>query len=67
LVTAAKFLVEVTKNSFVVPNFVAVTKPLLSVQTILREIKKINSLKILHGKIKVRKLAKKCVWGIWVC
>jgi len=26
-VAAAKFLVEATKNSFVVPNFVAVTKP----------------------------------------
>jgi len=27
LVAAAKFLVEATKNLFVVPNFVAVTKP----------------------------------------
>jgi len=27
LVAAAKFLVEATKNSFVVPNFFAVTKP----------------------------------------
>jgi len=27
LVAAAKFVVEATKNSFVVPNFVAVTKP----------------------------------------
>jgi len=27
LVAAAKFLVAATKNSFVVPNFVAVTKP----------------------------------------
>jgi len=27
LVAAAKFLVEATKNSFVVPNLVAVTKP----------------------------------------
>jgi len=26
-VAAAKFLVEATKNSFVFPNFVAVTKP----------------------------------------
>jgi len=31
LVAAAKFLVEATKNSFVVPNFVAVTKPFFSV------------------------------------
>jgi len=30
LVAAAKFLVEATKNSFVVPNFVAVTKPFFS-------------------------------------
>jgi len=27
LVAAAKFLVKATKNSFVVPDFVAVTKP----------------------------------------
>jgi len=27
LVAAAKFLVAATKNQFVVPNFVAVTKP----------------------------------------
>jgi len=32
LVAAAKFLVEATKNSFVVPNFVAVTKPFFSVR-----------------------------------
>jgi len=32
LVAAAKFSVEATKNSFVVPNFVAVTKPFFSVQ-----------------------------------
>jgi len=31
-VAAAKFLVKATKNSFVVPNFVAVTKPFFSVQ-----------------------------------
>jgi len=31
LVAAAKFLVEATKNKFVVPNFVAVTKPFFSV------------------------------------
>jgi len=31
LVAAAKFLAEATKNSFVVPNFVAVTKPFFSV------------------------------------
>jgi len=31
LVAAAKFLVEATKNSFVVPNFVAVTKPFFPV------------------------------------
>ena len=27
MVAAAKYLVEATENSFVVPNFVAVTKP----------------------------------------
>jgi len=32
LVAAAKFLVEATKNSFVVPNFVAVPKPFFSVK-----------------------------------
>jgi len=32
LVAAAKFLVEATKNAFVVPNFVAVTKPFFSVR-----------------------------------
>jgi len=31
LVGAAKFLVAATKNLFVVPNFVAVTKPFFSV------------------------------------
>jgi len=31
LVAAAKVLVEATKNSFVVPHFVAVTKPFISV------------------------------------
>jgi len=31
LVAAAKFLVEAAKNSFVVHNFVAVTKPFFSV------------------------------------
>jgi len=31
LVAAAKFLVAATKILFVVPNFVAVTKPLFSV------------------------------------
>jgi len=31
LVAAAKFLVNATKNVFVVPNFVAVTKPFFSV------------------------------------
>ena len=31
MVATAKFLVEATKNSFVVPNFVAVTKPFFSV------------------------------------
>jgi len=31
LVAAAKFLVEATKKLFVVPNFVAVTKPFFSV------------------------------------
>jgi len=31
LVAAAKFLVEATENSFVVPNFVAVTKPFFPV------------------------------------
>jgi len=31
LFAAAKFLVEATKNSLVVPNFVAVTKPFFSV------------------------------------
>jgi len=31
LVPAAKFLVEATKNTFVVPNFVAVTRPFFSV------------------------------------
>jgi len=31
LVAAAKFLVAATKNFFVVPNFVAVTKPFFSV------------------------------------
>jgi len=31
LVAAAKFLVAATKNLFVVPNFVAVTKPFFSV------------------------------------
>jgi len=31
LVAAAKFLVAETKNLFVVPNFVAVTKPFFSV------------------------------------
>jgi len=32
LVAAAKFLVAAIKNLFVVPNFVAVTKPFFSVQ-----------------------------------
>ena len=32
LVAAAKFLVVATKNSFVVPNFVAVTKTFFSVK-----------------------------------
>jgi len=32
LVAAAKFLVAVTKKIFVVPNFVAVTKPFFRVQ-----------------------------------
>jgi len=32
LVAAAKFLVAATKILFVVPNFVAVTKPFFSVQ-----------------------------------
>jgi len=32
LVAAAKFLVQATKNSFVVPNFVAVTKPFFRVR-----------------------------------
>jgi len=31
LVAAAKFLVEATKISFVIPNFVAVTKPFFCV------------------------------------
>jgi len=31
LVAAAKFLVAATKDSFVIPNFVAVTKPIISV------------------------------------
>jgi len=31
LVAAAKFLVAATKNLFVVPNFVAVTKPFFPV------------------------------------
>jgi len=31
VVAAAKFLVEATKNLFVVPDFVAVTKPFFSV------------------------------------
>jgi len=31
LVAEAKFLVAATKNLFVVPNFVAVTKPFFSV------------------------------------
>jgi len=31
LVGAAKFLVEATKKSFAVPDFVAVTKPVFSV------------------------------------
>jgi len=31
LVAAAKFLVAATKNVFVVPNFVAVTKPIFAV------------------------------------
>jgi len=31
LVAAVKFLVEATKKLFVVPNFVAVTKPFFSV------------------------------------
>jgi len=35
LVAAAKFLVAATKILFVVRNFVAVTKPLFSVQTLL--------------------------------
>jgi len=32
LVAAAKFLVAMTKNLFVVPNFVTVTKPFFSVK-----------------------------------
>jgi len=32
LVDAAKFLVAATRNLFVVPNFVAVTKPFFSVR-----------------------------------
>jgi len=32
LVAAAKFLVAATKKLFVVPNFVAVTKPFFSVK-----------------------------------
>jgi len=31
-VAAAKFLIEATKNSFVAPNFVAVTKPFFPVK-----------------------------------
>jgi len=31
LVAEAKFLVEATKDSFVIPNFVAATKPFFSV------------------------------------
>jgi len=34
LVSAAKFLVAATKNVFVVPNFVAVTKPFFPVHPI---------------------------------
>jgi len=34
LVAAAKFLVEATKNSFVVPNLVAVTKPFFRVEKV---------------------------------
>jgi len=51
LVAAAKFLVETTKDSFVVPNFVAVTKPFFSVwypgmgdHNLLRAFKKMMSL-----------------------
>jgi len=40
LVAAAKFLVEATKNSFAVPNFVAVRKPFFSVKVILQKLTK---------------------------
>jgi len=33
MVAAAKFLVAATQNLFVVPSFVAVTKPFFSVKT----------------------------------
>jgi len=35
LVSAAKILVAATKNLFVVPNFVAVTKPFFSVKQLV--------------------------------
>jgi len=45
LVAAAKFLVAATKNLFVVPNFVAGTKPFF-----FREVKKINqSSRLIYG------------------
>jgi len=38
LVAAAKFLVAATKNLFVAPYFVAVTKPFFFVKTLLRPV-----------------------------
>jgi len=42
LVAAAKFLVAATKNLFVVPYFVAVTKPFFSVEVQQDELTKGN-------------------------
>jgi len=39
LVAAAKYLVAATKNLFVVPNFVVVTKPFISVLKYDRDIR----------------------------
>jgi len=46
LVAAAKFLVAATKNLFVVPNFVAITKPFFSV----RELTESTMVKIIKFK-----------------
>jgi len=54
LVAAAKFFVEATKNSFVVPNFFAVTKPCFSCSktwpsTRINDLLSIEDLRLMQG------------------